>query len=93
MPEARATEKIFKCNPLTTVPRGRPKYRWEDFTIQDVGQMKCWPLLPEFAVSNPSEFGFFGHLKNPPHVFLRRGSERICPMSQLCGMQKNLVPP
>jgi len=30
--------------------------------------------------------GFFGHLKNPPHAFLRRGSERICPMSQLCGM-------
>jgi NAD(P)H-hydrate repair Nnr-like enzyme with NAD(P)H-hydrate dehydratase domain len=30
--------------------------------------------------------GFFGSLKNPPHAFLRRGSERICPMSQLCGM-------
>ena len=24
--------------------------------------------------------------ENPPHAFLRRGSERICPMSQLCGM-------
>ena len=36
---------------------------------------------------NPAEVvGFFGHLKNPPHAFLRRGSERICPMSQLCGM-------
>ena len=21
---------------------------------------------------------FFGHLKNPPHAFLRRGSERMC---------------
>jgi len=44
-------------------------------------------LLPEFAGSNPAEVvGFFGHLKNPPHAFLRRGSERICSMSQLCGM-------
>ena len=41
----------------------------------------------EFAGSNPAEFvGFFGNLKNPPHAFLRRVSERICPMSQLCGM-------
>ena len=27
MPEARATKKIFKWNPLTTRPRERPKYR------------------------------------------------------------------
>ena len=27
MPEARATKKIFKWNPLTTRPRGTPKYR------------------------------------------------------------------
>jgi hypothetical protein len=40
MPEARATEKIFKWNPLTMRPRGRPKYRWEDNIIQDLGQMK-----------------------------------------------------
>jgi len=39
MREARATKKIFKWNPLTMRPRGRPKYRWEDI-IQDVGQMK-----------------------------------------------------
>ena len=39
MPEARATKKIFKRNPLTTRPRGRHKYRWEDI-IQDLGQMK-----------------------------------------------------
>jgi hypothetical protein len=26
MPEARATKKIFKWNPLSTKPRGRPKY-------------------------------------------------------------------
>jgi hypothetical protein len=28
-------------------------------------------------------------LKNPQHAFLRRGSKRICPMSQLWGMLKN----
>jgi len=39
MPEARATKKIFKWNPLTARPRGRPKYGWEDI-IQDLGQMK-----------------------------------------------------
>jgi len=39
MPEARATKTIFKWNPLTTRPRGRPKYRWEDI-ILDLGQMK-----------------------------------------------------
>jgi len=35
MPVARATNKIFKWNPLTTRPRGRPKYRWEGNIIQD----------------------------------------------------------
>jgi len=39
MPEARATKKIFKWNPLTTRPSGRPKYRREDI-IQNLGQMK-----------------------------------------------------
>jgi hypothetical protein len=28
---------------------------------------------------------------NPQHAFLRWGSKRICPMSQLCGMRKNLI--
>ena len=40
MPEARATKKVFKWNPLATRPRGRPKYRWEDNIIQDLGQLK-----------------------------------------------------
>jgi len=40
IPEARATKKIFKWKPLTTRPRGRPKYRWEDIIIQNLGQMK-----------------------------------------------------
>jgi len=40
VPEVRAAKKIFKWNPLTTRPRGRPKYSWEDNIIQDLGQMK-----------------------------------------------------
>ena len=40
MPETGAAKKIFKWNPLTTRPRGRPKHRWEDNIIQDLGQMK-----------------------------------------------------
>ena len=40
MPEARAAKKIFKWNPLTTRPRGRPKYKWENNIIQDLGQVK-----------------------------------------------------
>jgi len=39
MPETRAAKKKFKRNPLTTRPRGRPKYTWEDI-IQDLGQIK-----------------------------------------------------
>ena len=44
MSEARAAKKIFKWNPLTTRPRGRPKYRREDIIIQGLGQMdiKNW---------------------------------------------------
>ena len=43
MSETGAAKEIFKWNPLTTRPRGRPKYRWEDI-IQDLGQMeiKSW---------------------------------------------------
>ena len=40
MPETRTAKKIFKWTPLTTRPRGRPKYRWEDNIIPDLGQMK-----------------------------------------------------
>jgi len=40
MPETWAAKKIFKWNPLTARPRGRPKHRWEDNIIQDLGQMK-----------------------------------------------------
>ena len=45
----------------------------------------------QVAGSKPAEVvGFFGR-KNPQYAFLRRGSKRICPMSQLCGTSKNLV--
>ena len=37
-----------------------------------------------------SSWIFFGR-KNPQYAFLRRGSKIICPMSQLCGISKNLV--
>jgi len=40
IPETRAAKKIFKWNPLTTRPRGRPKHRWEDNIIEELGQMK-----------------------------------------------------
>ena len=41
----------------------------------------CWPLVPKFAGSNPTEaVGFLGR-KNPQHAFLRRGSKAVGPMS------------
>jgi len=40
MPEARTAKEILKWNPLTTRPKGRPKYRWEDNIIQDFDLMK-----------------------------------------------------
>jgi hypothetical protein len=46
-------------------------------------------LAPKIAGSIPAEaFGFLGR-KNPQHAFLRRGSNAVCPMSQLCSMLKN----
>jgi hypothetical protein len=47
-------------------------------------------LVPKFAGSNPAEaVGFFGR-KNSQHAFVRRVSKAVCPVSQLCGMLKNL---
>ena len=41
----------------------------------------CWPLIPKFAGSNPTEaVGFLGR-KNLQHAFLRRGSKAVGPMS------------
>jgi len=43
MSETGAAKKIFKWNPLTMRSRGRPKHRWEDNIVQDLGQMiKNW---------------------------------------------------
>ena len=63
---------------------------WDDVTPDQDGfgglVVTCWPLAPKFAGSNPAKaVEFFGR-KNPQHAFLRRGSKRIFPMSQLCGM-------
>jgi len=35
--------------------------------------------------TRPKPLDFYGR-KNPQHAFHRRGSKRICPMSQLCGI-------
>jgi len=41
----------------------------------------CWPVVPKFVGSNLAEaVGFLGR-KNPQHVFLRRGSKAVGPMS------------
>jgi len=49
-------------------------------------EVACWPLVPKFAGSHPAEaVGFLGR-KNPQHVFLRRGSKAIGPMSYLYSM-------
>jgi hypothetical protein len=40
MPDIRTAKKLFKWNPLTKRPKGRPKNRWEDNIIQDFSHMK-----------------------------------------------------
>ena len=40
MSDTRTFKKIFKWKPLTKSSQGRPKYRWEDNTKQDICQMK-----------------------------------------------------
>ena len=55
--------------------------------LQEVNEFTYLGAQPEFAGSNPAEaVGFFGCPENPQYAFLRRGSKRICPMSQLCGI-------
>ena len=48
-------------------------------------------LVVSMLASGTQVCGFKPGRKNPQDAFLRRGSKRICPMSQLCGMAKNLV--
>jgi hypothetical protein len=58
-------------------------------TASVVWWLACWPLVPEFAGSYPTEaVGFFPTWKNPQHAFLRRGSKIIFPISRLWGMSK-----
>jgi hypothetical protein len=40
--------------------------------------------------TRPKPSDFFVR-KNPQHDFLRKGSEAVCPMLQICGMLKNPV--
>jgi hypothetical protein len=69
------------------------KYTYTTYTyISDFGgvEVACWPLIPKFAGSNPTEaVGFLKGDKNPQHAFLRKGSKFIGPMSQICDMLKN----
>src|SRR5215469_1485565 len=55
--------------------------------------LMTWPLVPKFAGSNPAEaVGFFGK-NNPQHVFLRRGSKAVCPMSYFAACKRSLNVP
>jgi hypothetical protein len=40
MPDTRTVKKMFNWKPLTKISQGRPKYRWEDNTTQDICQRK-----------------------------------------------------
>ena len=40
MSDTRTVKKIFNWKPLTKRSQGRPKYRWDDNTKQDICQMK-----------------------------------------------------
>ena len=49
-------------------------------------EVACWPLVHKFESSNPAEVvGFFRALLPS----LRKGSKAVCPMSHICGKQKN----
>jgi hypothetical protein len=44
-------------------------------------EVACWPLVPKFAGSHPTEaVGFLGR-KIPQHAFFRRGNKTVGPMS------------
>jgi hypothetical protein len=54
-------------------------------------EVACWSLVPKFVGSNPAEaVELFGR-KNPHHVFLRRGSKTICPMSCFTAYKRPLT--
>jgi hypothetical protein len=45
-----------------------------------------WPLVPKVAGSSPAEAVGFLRAENPQRAFLRKGSNAVGPMSQICGM-------
>jgi hypothetical protein len=58
---------IFSTTFAWNISHSRNRARYD----QTIHRSLC--QVPEFAGSNPAEVvGFFGHPKNPPHVFLRR---------------------
>jgi hypothetical protein len=70
-------------------PRGILFYLCPDFSTSIDG---FGGLVVSMLASGTQGRGFiFMNVKNPQHAFLRRGSKRICPMSQLFGMRKNLI--
>ena len=62
-------------------PKDRHNFlRMNEIVFGGLG-VACWPLVPNFAGSNPAEaFGFLGR-KNPQHAFLRRKSKAVGPTS------------
>ena len=53
--DTRTAKKIFKWNPLTKRPKGRPKNRWEDI-IQDFSQMKIKNWITVFRIEQNGRF-------------------------------------
>ena len=84
------TDKYKLWNSLLCIfiyPSSWPKY--DGFGGLVVSMLACGTQVCGFKPGR-SRWIFFG-CKNPQHAFHRRGSKRICPMSQLCRMSKNLV--
>ena len=54
-------------------------------------EVACWPLVPKFAGSNPTEaVGFFRAKKYPQHTFLRRGSKASVPCRRFTACKRSL---
>jgi len=74
---------------LVTPTSERPsRYLLKNCVLSTMSLKKMYntPLFPSSWVqTRPKPLDFYWR-KNPQYAFLRRGSKRICPMSQLCGM-------
>jgi hypothetical protein len=40
MPEISIVKKIYEWKPFTSIPLGRPKFRWEDYVRNDLKKME-----------------------------------------------------